>query len=181
MLALYITLLDTDEQISKFERIYTKYRGLMFYTANSVLQDSYLAEDAVHETFLDIIRIIDSIRATNKKELSQFLRIMTHHKAVDMVRKCSTQKKCDNEIDSSCSSKIDTAEAIVIDKIQYENMLSLVQSMDEKYKTPLLLKIQGYKISENADFLNISAGNVKVRLHRARKIILVGLEEHGND
>lgn len=93
MLALYITLLDTDEQISKFERIYTKYRGLMFYTANSVLQDSYLAEDAVHETFLDIIRIIDSIRATNKKELSQFLRIMTHHKAVDMVRKCSTQKK----------------------------------------------------------------------------------------
>ena len=92
MLALYITLLDTDEQISKFERIYTKYRGLMFYTANSVLQDSYLAEDAVHETFLDIIRIIDSIRATNKKELSQFLRIMTHHKAVDMVQNVAHRK-----------------------------------------------------------------------------------------
>lgn len=63
MLALYISLLDTEEQISKFEHIYTKYRGLMFYTAKGVLQDSYLAEDAVHETFLDIIRIIDSIRA----------------------------------------------------------------------------------------------------------------------
>ena len=59
MLALYISLLDTEEQISKFEHIYTKYRGLMFYTAKGVLQDSYLAEDAVHETFLDIIRIID--------------------------------------------------------------------------------------------------------------------------
>lgn len=85
MLALYISLLDTEEQISKFEHIYTKYRGLMFYTAKGVLQDSYLAEDAVHETFLDIIRIIDSIRANNEKELSQFLRVLTHHKAVDMV------------------------------------------------------------------------------------------------
>lgn len=54
MLALYISLLDTEEQISKFEHIYTKYRGLMFYTAKGVLQDSYLAEDAVHETFLDM-------------------------------------------------------------------------------------------------------------------------------
>lgn len=46
MLALYISLLDTEEQISKFEHIYTKYRGLMFYTAKGVLQDSYLAEDS---------------------------------------------------------------------------------------------------------------------------------------
>jgi len=72
MLALYISLLDTEDQISKFEHIYTKYRGLMFYTAKGVLQDSYLAEDAVHETFLDIIRIIDSIRATMKRNYRNF-------------------------------------------------------------------------------------------------------------
>ena len=173
MLALYISLLDTEEQISKFEHIYTKYRGLMFYTAKGVLQDSYLAEDAVHETFLDIIRIIDSIRANNEKELSQFLRVLTHHKAVDMVRKCTRQKKSDTEIEDLDLSKSDVnVETIVLDKIDYENMLLLVQSMDEKYKTPLLLKVQGYKVSEIADFLNISPGNVKVRLHRARKIIL---------
>lgn len=178
MLALYISLLDTEEQISKFEHIYTKYRGLMFYTAKGVLQDSYLAEDAVHETFLDIIRIIDSIRANNEKELSQFLRVLTHHKAVDMVRKCTRQKKSDTEIEDLDLSKSDVnVETIVLDKIDYENMLLLVQSMDEKYKTPLLLKVQGYKVSEIADFLNISPGNVKVRLHRARKIILTGLEE----
>ena len=176
MLALYISLLDTEEQISKFEHIYTKYRGLMFYTAKGVLQDSYLAEDAVHETFLDIIRIIDSIRANNEKELSQFLRVLTHHKAVDMVRKCTRQKKSDTEIEDLDLSKSDVnVETIVLDKIDYENMLLLVQSMDEKYKTPLLLKVQGYKVSEIADFLNISPGNVKVRLHRARKIILTGL------
>ena len=127
MLALYISLLDTEEQISKFEHIYTKYRGLMFYTAKGVLQDSYLAEDAVHETFLDIIRIIDSIRANNEKELSQFLRVLTHHKAVDMVRKCTRQKKSDTEIEDLDLSKSDVnVETIVLDKIDYENMLCLV-------------------------------------------------------
>ena len=182
MLALYISLLDTEEQISKFEHIYTKYKGLMFYTANGVLHDSYLAEDAVHETFLDIIRIIDSIRANNEKELSQFLKTLTHHKAVDIIRKCSSQKKSDTEIETLETIKSDVnAETIVIDKIDYENMLLLVQSMDEKYKTPLLLKVQGYKVSEIAEILNISPGNVKVRLYRARKIILSGLEEKGNE
>lgn len=182
MLALYISLLDTEEQISKFEHIYTKYKGLMFYTANGVLHDSYLTEDAVHETFLDIIRIIDSIRANNEKELSQFLKTLTHHKAVDIIRKCSSQKKSDTEIETLEAIKSDVnAETIVIDKIDCENMLLLVQSMDEKYKTPLLLKVQGYKISEIAEILNISPGNVKVRLYRARKIILSGLEEEGNE
>lgn len=125
MLALYISLLDTEEQISKFEHIYTKYRGLMFYTAKGVLQDSYLAEDAVHETFLDIIRIIDSIRANNEKELSQFLRVLTHHKAVDMVRKCTRQKKSDTEIEDFDLSKSDVnVETIVLDKIDYENIFN---------------------------------------------------------
>ena len=124
MLALYISLLDTEEQISKFEHIYTKYKGLMFYTANGVLHDSYLAEDAVHETFLDIIRIIDSIRANNEKELSQFLKTLTHHKAVDIIRKCSSQKKSDTEIETLETIKSDVnAETIVIDKIDYENIL----------------------------------------------------------
>ena len=165
MLALYISLLDTEEQISKFEHIYTKYRGLMFYTAKGVLQDPYLAEDAVHETFLDIIRIIDSIRANNEKELSQFLRVMTHHKSVDMVRRCNRQRKSDAEIENLVLSKSDVnAETIVLDKIDFEKMLLLVQSMNENYKTPLLLKVQGYKVSEIADFLNISPENVKVRL-----------------
>lgn len=62
-------------------------------------------------------------------------------------------KKSDTEIEDLDLSKSDVnVETIVLDKIDYENMLLLVQSMDEKYKTPLLLKVQGYKVSEIADF-----------------------------
>lgn len=99
-----------------------------------------------------------------------------------MVRRCNRQRKSDAEIENFVLSKSDVnAETIVLDKIDFEKMLLLVQSMNENYKTPLLLKVQGYKVSEIADFLNISPGNVKVHLHRARKIILTGLDENGNE
>ena len=45
----------------KFEVIYERYKGLMFYTANSVLGDTRDSEDIVHDAFLKIIEIIDEI------------------------------------------------------------------------------------------------------------------------
>lgn len=62
---MYMALLDTEEQRDKFEYIYQKYRGFMYHVAMQTLGDHYLAEDAVHETFLDLIRIIDDVRAGN--------------------------------------------------------------------------------------------------------------------
>lgn len=46
---------------TKFEVIYERYKGLMFYTANSVLGDTRDSEDIVHDAFLKIIEIIDEI------------------------------------------------------------------------------------------------------------------------
>lgn len=157
MLALYISLLDTEEQISKFEHIYTKYRGLMFYTAKGVLQDSYLAEDAVHETFLDIIRIIDSIRANNEKELSQFLRVLPHHKAVDMVRKCTRQKKSDTEIEDLDLSKSDVnVETIVLDALVSRWHLQEIENVHIICPTILLYTKYRSKRRFNDASLNIS-------------------------
>ena len=73
MLALYISLLDTEEQISKIRTYLQK---------NIVVSCSILPKVSCKiliwqkmlsmKTFLDRIRIIDSIRANNEKELSQF-------------------------------------------------------------------------------------------------------------
>lgn len=178
MLAFYLALLDTEEQKDKLEQIYTRYRGLMFHVASSVLHDQYLAEDAVHETFLDLIRIIDEVRVNNRQELTRFLKILTYHKAIDLVRKYDKHKKADDELEAAIPNHAaDNVETVVFGKLAYENMVKIVQDMDEKYKTPLVLKIDGYKISEIAGMLQLSEGAVKVRLYRARRMILSGLEE----
>lgn len=51
MLVIYLSMLNGQEDKNKFELLYEKYRKLMFYIANNILNDEYLAEDAVHQTF----------------------------------------------------------------------------------------------------------------------------------
>jgi hypothetical protein len=47
MLPIYLSMLDGDDEKSKFESLYLTYRKLMFHVANGILNDEGLAEDAV--------------------------------------------------------------------------------------------------------------------------------------
>lgn len=48
MIAIYLSVIDAEQDKNKFEILYTTYRKLMFYIADQVLKDEYLAEDAIH-------------------------------------------------------------------------------------------------------------------------------------
>ena len=76
----------------KFAYIYENYAGMMYHVAIGVVGEHYLAEDAVHETFLRLIRIIDEVEIDDAKKLKRFLVLLTHSKAVDAVRKLNKMK-----------------------------------------------------------------------------------------
>lgn len=67
---LYIQMLETSEEKSKFEQLYLGYRNLMFYVANGILHNRQDSEDVVHESFLKIIKIIDKIENPNSIVIS---------------------------------------------------------------------------------------------------------------
>ena len=56
MLWMYMAMLETAEQKDKIAYIYENYAGMMYHVAIGVVGEHYLAEDAVHETFLRLIR-----------------------------------------------------------------------------------------------------------------------------
>ena len=51
---LYLQMIETDEDKSKFEEIYRAYRNLMYYIAYTRLHHTQDAEDAVHHVFIKI-------------------------------------------------------------------------------------------------------------------------------
>ena len=69
MLVFYLAAIDSDESKNKFEYIYHKYYRFMLRTASSIIRDSSLAEDAVHETFVQLLKEIASLRIDNEKSL----------------------------------------------------------------------------------------------------------------
>lgn len=51
---IYLQMIETDEEKSKFIQIYQAYRGLMYHTAFKLLGQEQDAEDAVHRAFVKV-------------------------------------------------------------------------------------------------------------------------------
>ena len=48
---IYLQMLESEEEKSKFQRLYTKYRDLMYRVAEDLLHNEHDAEDAVTRRF----------------------------------------------------------------------------------------------------------------------------------
>ena len=75
MIALYLSLIDTPSDKTKFILLYEKYRRLMHYTAKEILKSDKLAEEAVQEAFIRIAKNFNKINqietaATKNLQLS---------------------------------------------------------------------------------------------------------------
>ena len=82
----YLQMIDTSEDRSKFEQLYLEYRGLMFHAANQILHNEQDAEDAVHQAFLSIAQHIQNIDQPISPETScQGLFNQIHKKATKKV------------------------------------------------------------------------------------------------
>lgn len=83
---LYLAMIDSDADKSKFEILYSEYKNLMYYTANRILRSSSDAEDVVHQAFLKVIEILDTISSPRCHKTRALLVTITEHKAIDLYR-----------------------------------------------------------------------------------------------
>ena len=60
-MVIYLQMIDTPDDRSKFEQIYLEYRGLMFHVANEILHNEQDAEDAVHQAFVNVAKNMEKI------------------------------------------------------------------------------------------------------------------------
>lgn len=64
---LYLSMPESTEKNNKFDRIYQEYSNLMFYTANQLLGNTHDTEDVVHQSFLKITELLDTISTVRKQ------------------------------------------------------------------------------------------------------------------
>ena len=83
---LYLAMIDSDADKSKIDLLYSEYKNLMYYTANHILRNSGDAEDVVHQAFLKVIEILDTISSPRCHKTRALLVTITEHKAIDLYR-----------------------------------------------------------------------------------------------
>lgn len=172
---IYLSMIETEENKSKFEQIYNKYKQIMFFVANRILKDEYLAEDAVHQAFLRIIDNLDKIDKIDCHKTKGFIVIIVENIAIDFYRKRKRENNISFDEVEFYIRDIKTESDFIINDVE-----EAILKLPINYSVVLRLKYsQGYTNEEISKILKISEGNVRQRISRGKKKLAEILAKEG--
>jgi RNA polymerase sigma-70 factor (ECF subfamily) len=170
MFFIMLSMIEDERERLKIADIYKEYHHICLHIAMGITHNQQIAEDAVQDAFVEVIRRKEKILSLSCNHLQSYLVIIVKHKAIDILRKY--QKISDIDIDDSADileSDETPVDEQIIDKMGFEHLVSLVSKLDEKYKVVFEMKyILGFSNKEIAKMMNIERENVKIRIYRAR-------------
>lgn len=167
----YIQMIDGPEEKDKFECLYLKYRDLMFYIANKILQNQQDAEDAVHAAFLSIAENMEKISSPTCPKTKGYIVTITENKAIDLYRKKKRHPK-----------------ALLLEEtagleVSYEGSHAIAHCfarLSARDRDILMLRYRyGYTAREIAKMLNLSEANANKRIQRAKEKLEKLCKEEG--
>lgn len=174
MLAFYLAQIEEPEDRAYFAQVYRKYKNKLFNIAREIVDSDLLANEAVHDTFVQLIRELARFRELGEAAQKGWLTVVVEHIALNIRNK---------EKRSIPMSSLDwLTEKVEIEAEEQVNWLALeIQELPERYRRVLELHyLWGYRVKEVAAQLELTESNVKQRLYRARQMLRERLEEHGN-
>ena len=162
---------DEDKTSIKIERLYDKYKFLMYKEANRILKDTCLAEDAVQQSFIKVMKNIDKIDENNEPKTRNFLVIICRHVALDLYKKRLYLNKNSEYLNFEINGEdeeiaIDYYEPsqLLIDKETVSKVAEHIYKLPPIYRDVLLLeKVHGNSKEEIAELLGISYETVRKR------------------
>ena len=176
MILFYLSLIDTEEEKSKFEKLYYDYRALMKYIAFDIMKDEHLAEDAVHNAFIKLTNYLDKIDDTDCHKTKGFIVIVIRSVAKDMYRK--RKRELDFSVDENITYRV--SDDFSLTMFDVDEIVSKIETLPEIYKDVLILKcLQEFDNKEIASVLNIKSNTVRKRLERAQILLAELLEKDG--
>lgn len=85
----YLQIIESEEDKSKFEQIYLHYQDLMFHIADGILHNEQDAEDTVYQAFVNLAENIEKISDPICSKTKFYIVIIVEHKAIDRYRRKS--------------------------------------------------------------------------------------------
>jgi RNA polymerase sigma-70 factor (ECF subfamily) len=165
----------------EFEAEALRHLDALYRTALRMTRSEADAEDLVQETFIRAFRFRDQFTlGTNMK--AWLFRILTNTFINTYRRKTAQPEVTDLEgidefslyrrmADDRAASSSPDPEAELLKGVVDTEVTDALQELPEKFRTTVLLDVEGFSYKEIAEMLGIPIGTVMSRLHRGRKFL----------
>jgi RNA polymerase sigma factor (sigma-70 family) len=168
----------TEGDGGALEALYGRYGSACYGLARRILSDEQLAQDVVQEVFLAVWR--DAHRFDGSRGgFSSWLLSMTHHKAVDAVRREENHRKRRSAAELLEERPTDSpqVEDEVWSGIRRDRVRTAMQTLPEPQREALVLAyFGGYTQREIAGLTNTPLGTVKTRMLMGMRRLKDGLD-----
>jgi len=158
-----------------FEALYDRYRDTVYRTALFVTRNSGDAEEAVQETFLDVLRALPNYRIEGPARFETWLYRVTVNRCRSRMRRKTLPSADWEEIEDRLeripsSHPNHDPEGVAVRRERAVSLWQAVDQLSEAQRIVVLLRYQqGFSYSEIAQTLGISEGTVKSRLYYAHR------------
>ena len=158
---IYLQMIESDEDRSKFEEIYQEYHSLMFYIAYRRMHHVQDAEDVVQHVFVKIAENIQKIEPVSPKT-KQLVVTMVDNRVTDVFRARGRHPT---------EAFYDTPANSFTTELEDEDLLTkCILKLPEQQRMVIWLKYYyGYKLIEIAKMLGISLVSARKIDQRAKK------------
>lgn len=176
MIILY-DMIDREEDKSKFARIYSAYRHTMYSVAFDMAKNVQDAEDIVEESLIRIIGILHKIDEADihQPRCKNLMITVAKNTAIDFIRKAKKEIPYPETFQSGKS-----AEELFIETEDYQDLISSINTLDEKYRDVLRLRILHHLTAkEVGKLLHITEHSVNTRFMRAKALLKEKLKGRG--
>lgn len=170
----FLMVIKDEKTRCKLEEIYYLYRKDMSYVAYNILKDYHETEDVVQTTILKVAGCLDKIEDINDSSVKAFVTIIARNIAKNVYNK---RKNIE-------AVNLEEYENILVDEITIspEQHILRIDNGDWVAKQLALIKPEyadmlimrytyEYSTKEISKLIEISEGNVRIRLFRAKKAL----------
>jgi len=173
-----LMIVDDEIKKSKLERLYNEYGNMMFYVANNILNDVFLAEDSVHQSFVKIYDHLHKIDENNSRKTRNFLVTVCKNVSIDIYNQ--RKKLVVGEIDENIISDDKNLSDIVISNESLERLNKIMGELKPIYQEVIILRYShDFSVAEIAHMKKTEPKTVQKRIERAKKQLLALLSKEG--
>ena len=172
MIAIYLSLIDSEGDREKFTELYNTYKDLLYWIALRKTNSIEDSEECVQETFFYVAKHFEKIGDVKSKRTKGYLSAIVTGFAIDIYN--DSKKANVVSLDGEQTVDIEYYE----DYEKTELLTAFDNALDEESRIYFYLKyIYGYKSSEIAEIYKVKASYIRKKLQYAKEKLRKHLEE----